>query len=189
MKKIIIVNSSPRAKGNCAKAVEILQENITDAEIEVFNLREKTVKPCMACGACKAKDTAMCVQKDDMGALLADIDSCDALVVATPIYYGTVNGPAKTFLDRTYPFFNPAKDNMSNATKFGKKVAIILTAGSMPRDVNLKQGEAYNCFDVAGFTESKVLSFNSEISGMDANIFSIEDDANQIKDLAKWLSE
>ncbi len=110
-------------------------------------------------------------------------------VVASPIYFGMVNGPAKTFLDRIYPFFNPMKENATIATKFGKKCAVILTAGSMPREVNEKHGEAFNCFGIAGFTESKVLSFNSEKSGMEANIFSIEEDAQQIKELAAWLSE
>ena len=189
MKKINLVNASPRQNGNCSMAMEIIRKNISDAEVEVFNLREKTVNPCIACNACKAKDTVFCVQKDDMADLLPRIDSCDALVVATPIYFGMINGPAKTFLDRIYPFFNPSKPNGTIAAKFNKKCAIILTAGSMPREVNMKQGEAYNCFEIAGFSDSKVLSFNSEKSGAQSNIFSVEEDAQQIKALAAWLSE
>ena len=189
MKKIILVNASPRKKGNCAKAMEIIRENVTSAEVEIFNLNETTVHPCLACNARKVKDTAFCVQSDDMGELLSRLDSCDALVVASPIYFGTVNGPAKTFLDRIYPFFNPSKENMTIATKFGKKCAILLTASSMPREVVAQAGEAYNCFGVAGFTNSKVVAFNSEKSGMAANIFSIEEDSAQIKELAAWLSE
>lgn len=189
MKKIILVNASPRKKGNCAKAMEIIQENAKNAEVEVFNLREKTVKPCLACGACKKKDVAECVQKDDMAELLPRLDACDALVVASPVYFGMVNGPAKTFLDRTYPFFNPSKPNMTAATKFGKKLAVILTAGSGPADAYTKIGEAYACFDTVGCTDKKILTFNSEKSGMDSNIFSIEEDAQKIKDLAAWLCE
>lgn len=189
MKKIILVNASPRKNGNCAMAMDIIKSNVTDAEVELFNLREKNVHPCLGCNACKAKDTAFCVQKDDMGELLSRLDSCDALVVASPIYFGAVNGPAKTFLDRIYPFFNPAKDNMTIASKSGKKCAVLLTAGSMPREVIAKAGEAFNCFSIAGFTDSRVAAFNSEKSGMDANIFSIEEDARQVKELAAWLSE
>lgn len=187
MKKIILVNSSPRKGGNCAKAIDIIRENAKDAEVVVFNIGEKTVNPCQACNACKAKDTAQCVQKDDMAALLSSLDACDALVVASPVYFGMVNGPAKNFLDRIYPFFNPSKPNMTCATKFGKKIAIILTAGSGPVDVYAKHGEAFASFDVAGFTEKKVLSFNSAKSGMDKNIFSIAEDAAKVKELADWL--
>ena len=189
MKKIILINASPRANGNCSKAMEVIAESIADAEITVFNLREKSVNPCLACNACKTKDTVFCVQKDDMTQLLPFLDECDAIVVASPIYFGMVNGPAKTFLDRIYPFFNPGKPNATIATKFNKKCAVILTAGSMPADVNAKHGEAYNCFGIAGFTDAKVLSFNSEKSGMGANIFSIEEDAKNLRDLAVWLSE
>lgn len=189
MKKIILVNASPRKNGNCAKAMEIIRENVTNAEVEIFNLNEKNVQPCLGCNACKVKETAFCVQNDDMRTLLSRMDSCDALVVASPIYFGTVNGPAKTFLDRIYPFFNPSKENMTIATKFGKKCAILLTAGSMPRDVVAKAGEAFNCFGIAGFTDSKIVAFNSEKSGMAANIFSVEEDATQVKELAAWLSE
>ena len=189
MKKIILVNASPREKGNCAMAMDIIQENLHDAQVEVFNIRERSLNGCKGCDACKSQETVSCVQKDDMAELLARLDTCDALVVATPIYFGMVTGQAKLFLDRTYPFFNPTKPNMTIATKFGKKVAIVLTAGSMPTDVNARHGEAYNCFGIAGFTDSKVLSFNSEKSGTGANIFSIEEDAQQLRELAAWLSE
>lgn len=189
MKKIILVNASPRKKGNCAKALSIIAETVKDAEVEIFDLNQKTVKPCLACGACKKKDTPFCIQKDDMADLLSRLDTCDALVVASPIYFGMVNGPAKTFLDRIYPFFNPAHPNMTSATKFGKKAAVILTAGSSPVDAIENHGAAYACFDVAGFTDKKILGFNSAQSGMDQNIFSIDEDADKIKALADWLCQ
>jgi multimeric flavodoxin WrbA len=189
MKKIILVNASPRKNGNCSRAMQIIQKNLKNAEVEIFNLQEKKVNPCLACGYCKRQDTAKCVQKDDMSNLLERLDSCDALVVASPIYFGNVNGPAKTFVDRIYPFFNPSKENMTCATKFGKKCAVIVTSGSMPPEATIKQAEAYNCFGIAGFTDSKVLAFNSEKSGMDGNIFDVEENAGKIIELAAWLSE
>lgn len=189
MKKIILVNSSPRRKGNCAEALSIISENVNDAEVEVFNIYEKSVNQCLACEFCKSKDTVQCVQKDDMSELLSRLDACDALVVAAPVYFGMVNGPAKLFLDRIYPFFNPAKPNMSAATKFGKKVAIILTAGGGPAEVYAKHGEQYACFDVAGFHDKKVLSFNSAKAEPGKGIFSVEEDAAKIRELAGWLCE
>lgn len=189
MKKIILVNASPRKNGNCAMALNILQQNLTDAEVEMFDLNTKTINPCLACNACKGKETAQCVQKDDMSDLLNRLDNCDALVIASPIYFGMVNGVAKTFLDRIYPFFNPTKPNMSLATKFSKKAAVILTAGSGSVKDYEKHGEAYACFDVLGCTNKKVLAFNSTKSGMDKNIFSIKEDADKIEELAHWICE
>ena len=189
MKKIILVNASPRAKGNCVDALNILAENVKDAEVVLFDLNKKVVNPCKACNACKMKENVFCVQKDDMSALLPELDACDALVVASPIYFGMVTAPAKAFLDRCYPFFNPTKPNMTIATKFGKKVAVITTAGSGPVDVYKKHGEDYCKFGVAGFTQSKVLSFNSAKCGPMGKIFADEAYAQEIKNLAAWLSE
>ena len=70
-----------------------------------------------------------------------------------------------------------------------KKAAVILTAGSSPVDAIENHGAAYACFDVAGFTDKKVLGFNSAQSGMDQNIFSIDEDADKIKALADWLCQ
>jgi len=189
MKKVILVNASPRAKGNCVDALNIIAENIKDAEVEIFDLNKNTCNPCKACNACKMKETVNCIQKDDMAALLPKLDTCDALVVASPIYFGMVTAPAKAFLDRCYPFFNPTKENMTIATKFGKKVAIIVTAGSGPIDVYAKHAEDYCKFGVAGFTQSKILSFNSAKCGMMGKIFADDAEAKQIKELAAWLSE
>ena len=45
MKKIILVNASPRAKGNCVDALNIIAENVKDAEVVLFDLNKKVVNP------------------------------------------------------------------------------------------------------------------------------------------------
>ena len=97
MKKIIIVNASPRKGGNCDVVADKLSSELKDAEVEVFALRDKKVGPCLACNACKSRKTPVCVQKDDMGALIPRIDSCDAIVLLSPIYFGSGYIPAKDF--------------------------------------------------------------------------------------------
>lgn len=188
MKKVILVNTSPRKEGNCDKAMAIIAENLTDAEVEVFNLSEKEVNPCMACGACKAKDIPSCVQKDDMGALIEKIDDCDALVIASPIYFGAVNGPAKTFQDRLYCFFNPTKPNASIASKPGKKALMVLSAGAGPAEVYAEHGKAFiGSFAVVGATDTKVISHNG--GNVPGEIWANDDNKAELVEAAKWLSE
>lgn len=188
MKKIILINSSPRHNANCDKAMEIIKENVKDAEVEVFTLRDKKVNQCLGCDACMRQEKAACVQKDDMADLIPRLDDCDAFVVASPVYFGMVNGPAKIFLDRLYAFFAPMKPNGTFATKLDKKAAIILTAGGGPADVYAQHGKAYSdSFHVAGAKDIKVLSFNG--GNVPGEIWKNTENANQVKELAAWLCE
>jgi len=138
MKKIIIVNGSPRKGGNSDVIAEKMAEQMRDADITMFRVREKNIGFCHGCDACKKKDKAECVQKDDMGRLIPEIDACDAIVVISPIYFGHLAAQAKTFLDRIYCFFDPSKPDMSLASGRGKKAAVILTCGAGDAEAYLK---------------------------------------------------
>ena len=68
--KILVINGSPRAKGNSDL---LCDEFICGAEeagnqVEKISLREKEISPCRACYACFR--TGTCVQQDDMADLL-----------------------------------------------------------------------------------------------------------------------
>lgn len=187
MKKVIVINSSPRHGGNSDTIAEMLKEKIMGAEIKQINLREADVKPCLGCDGCKRKDTVFCVQKDDMGKLLTELDSCDALVLLSPIYFGAINGPMKTVVDRLYPFFSFTKENMSAATKFGKKAAVIVCCMSGPVDVCQAEADKYAAtLAVAGFTNGKgycahdLMSKGAVKNNMEA--------VQKIDEIAAWIS-
>lgn len=188
MKKILLVNASPRKGGNCDVATQYLAEKLPGCDVTVFNMREKDCHPCQACAVCQGKTTQTCVQKDDIAALLPLIDQCDAIVLASPIYNHQINSQAKLFIERFYPFFNVTMENMSNTAKQGKKAALICTCWGSPRDVT----ERYAAWTVAGFsqigaTETQSLVFN-EIPERGA-ISGREDYLAQLDGLASWLAE
>lgn len=54
-------------------------------------------KACTACGTCW--------QKDDANKLCDMLRDCDSLVFATPIYFYSVSGQMKVFLDRTVQLY------------------------------------------------------------------------------------
>lgn len=186
MKKVILIDASPREGANCSMAVDFIAENIKDAEVEIFRLREKKLGPCLACNECKKLDKAACVQQDDLGDLVKRIDEMDGIVVAAPIYFGMVNAPAKALLDRLYCFFAPAKEVPTLSTKLDKKAALVLAAGSGPADVYAVHGEAYiGGFSVVGAKETKVLSFNG--GNLPGEIWKKEENLAQLKELSDWL--
>lgn len=188
MGKVIIVDASPRKGGNSDVITEKLCAEIKGKDVEVFKIREKNVNPCHGCDACKGKDKAGCVQKDDIGALIPEIDDCDGIVLISPIYFGQVNGQAKSFIDRMYCFFDPSKPGMSNASRNDKKAALICACGAGPVEVyGPYAASTVNSFNATGVAETKTYVCN------DVNApGSVKDNAEHMKavsEIAAWLSK
>lgn len=120
MKRVFIVSSSPRKKGNSDILAEEFARGAREAGNEVikFDIRGKDLKFCTGCLYCQTHDG--CVQKDCMSELYEAVGSSDVLVFATPVYYYSVCGQLKTFLDRLNPLY--PRDN-----KF-RKVYLLATA-------------------------------------------------------------
>jgi multimeric flavodoxin WrbA len=109
---IIAFNSSPR-DNETSKTELILQKFLegarrAGASTETIYLRQYKIKDCLGCFSCWVKDLGRCVQKDDMAELLFEnYLKADIAVLATPIYYMTMNARMKAFIDRTLPLMDP----------------------------------------------------------------------------------
>lgn len=188
MKKILLVDSSPRKNGNSEVVVDTLAASLTMADVTVFKMREKECRPCLACGACQNKVTQSCVQKDDMTALLPLIEVCDAIVVATPIYNHQINSQAKLFIERLYPFFNVDMKHMSNTAKFGKKAALVCSCWAGPRDIY----EKYAAWTVKNFSQMGAEEMKSLVFDQIPKAGDIKNNAaymRQLHELAQWLAQ
>ncbi|MDR1016249.1 MAG: flavodoxin family protein [Coriobacteriales bacterium] len=185
MAKIIIINTTPRKGGNCEVLAKRILVGLADSDPTYIDFKEADIRYCQGCDWCKHQDSAQCIQKDDMGALVPELDSCDALVLLSPIYYGELTAQAKTFVDRSYPFFNPAKPNMSMASKGGKKFALVTTCGGSDEEYQAYDEKLAQTFAVCGFSEQKVLALGGgSVPG------SLADDAAvqaKIADLVDWI--
>lgn len=103
--KILVVSGSPRSDSNTELMAAAFAEGARSAghEASVVRLSELRILPCLACDYCFSHD-GMCVQRDDMDALVEDICAADALVFASPIYWFGFSGQLKCFVDRLYAF-------------------------------------------------------------------------------------
>ena len=56
-KKILILNASPRKRGNIAQMVAEMSDEAKaqGAEVDVVDVQKLNVQPCMACMKCRAK--------------------------------------------------------------------------------------------------------------------------------------
>ncbi len=98
--KVCIVNSSPRYGGNCDVLCQQFSNGARDAghEVEVINLREKDIHPCIGCYGCR--NTHVCVRKDDMQEILPKLIEADVIVFASPVYFYSISGQMKCMIDR-----------------------------------------------------------------------------------------
>lgn len=66
---------------------------------EKIFLRDKEINYCVACEGCR--ENGICVQKDDMAEILVKMIDSDVIVMATPVYFYTMDAQMKTLIDRT----------------------------------------------------------------------------------------
>ena len=70
-------------------------------EAELIHLNKMDIKTCIACdrgwGQCRGGD---CILEDDFEKIRRKIGESDAVVFATPVYFGDLSESAKAFLDR-----------------------------------------------------------------------------------------
>lgn len=102
---VIGINGSPRKQWNTATLVAKTLEGAAaqGATTELVHLYDLDYKGCISCFACKTrggKSYGKCVLRDDLAPVLEKIAAADALVIGSPIYFGTVTGETRSFLER-----------------------------------------------------------------------------------------
>lgn len=102
-KKVLIISASPRKGGNSDSLCDqfLLGAKEAGHNVEKIRLQEYKINYCLGCGVCN--NTHKCVQKDDMKALLDKMVDADVVVLATPVYFYTMDAQLKTFIDRCVP--------------------------------------------------------------------------------------
>lgn len=110
MKNILIISASSRKNGNsdilCDRFAQGAEES--GHHVEKVFLASKEIKYCMGCGVCN--NTHRCVQKDDMKEILDKMVLADIIVLATPVYFYSMNGRMKNFIDRTVPRYTEIRN-------------------------------------------------------------------------------
>ena len=181
-RKTLILNGSPRPQGNTAWLIGELKKQLEGEVVELSAFRSK-IAPCVDCRSCWT--TAKCAVRDEMDTVYAD--DFDNVVIASPVYFGTLPGNLMGVISRMQPW-HAAKFFLNEPLQQRpKKSAAMLTAGG--------KGNQHNAFhhlraffrmvNAAGFEEHLVCSANTD------NVPAWEDPAaaEQVAELARWLNE
>ncbi len=101
--KALLINGSPREKGNTSFMLGKIREKLETAEVEVemYQLGGKSIKGCAACLMCARNTDSRCIIKaDPVNEIIEKILDCDALVIGSPTYFGNVSMEVKALIDR-----------------------------------------------------------------------------------------
>lgn len=101
-KKVLILSGSPRKNGNSDLLCEEFMRGAIDGgnRVEKIRVAEKHIECCKACYYCK-NNNGQCVIKDDMAEVLQKMIDADVIVLASPVYFYSIDAQLKALIDRT----------------------------------------------------------------------------------------
>ena len=105
MKKMIILNGSPRKNFNTAKLLKEAQQGAESAgaQTKYYDLYDYNFHGCKSCFACQRKGSTtegICALKDDLRPILEQCLNADAIIIGTPVYFSYPTGVFRCFMER-----------------------------------------------------------------------------------------
>jgi len=144
--KAVAVVGSPRKNGN----TEILAKHTLKAieeeglETEIISLAGLDIRSCKGCYFCRKEgNEEQCAQDDDLLSVYNRVKDADAIILASPVYFGSTTGLMKAFMERT-GFISGAKKTF--AGKVGGPLVVARRAGQ-----NFTFAQILYWFHILGF--------------------------------------
>ncbi len=127
-KQIVILNGSPRKRGNTSALVEAFTQGAQGAghTVTTFHLDSMNLHGCKGCCCGDSGRECPCVQKDDMAAIYPAVKGCDVLVLASPLYYWNLSGQLRMAVDRLFALEEGAENLLRG---HGRACALLMAAG------------------------------------------------------------
>lgn len=110
-KKVLILSGSPRKGGNSDLLCDEFMRGAMEKgnEVEKIRVAHKKIAPCSGCYYC-SKNNGKCVHKDDMAEILQKMIDADVLVLASPVYFYSIDAQLKAVIDRTVARWTEVKN-------------------------------------------------------------------------------
>ena len=110
-KKVLILSGSPRKNGNSDILCDAFMQGAEEAghAVEKIRVAEKSIGYCRGCYYCRSSG-GQCAVKDDMAEILQKMIDADVLVLASPVYFYSVDAQLKALIDRTVARWTEVKN-------------------------------------------------------------------------------
>ena len=100
--KTLIFNGSPRKNGDTAKLLEKLCATL-EGEVRIVRAYDCDISPCVDCRYCWKHSG--CAVNDKMQEIYPYFESCDNVVIASPIWFSSLSGPTLDITSRFQTYF------------------------------------------------------------------------------------
>ena len=179
--KTLIINGSPRPDGNTVALIRELKKHL-EGEVMEVSAFYSNIAPCVDCRGCW--NTARCVVDDGMQVIYED--DFDNVVVASPVYYGTLPGSVLSLMSRLQPWHAATYFINEPLVQRPKKAAAILTAGGKGNQERAFHHlrALFRMLNAGGFEEHLVCSPNTDTIPASEDLQAME----QVQALACWLN-
>ncbi len=180
-KKTLIINGSPRPAGNTAYLIGVLRRHLEGEAIEISAFRSG-IASCVDCRGCW--ETAKCVVQDGMQVIYDD--DFDNIVIASPVYYGTLPGSVLSLMSRLQPWHAATFFLKQPLEQRLKKSAAILTAGGKGNQANANHhlSAFFRMVNAQGFLEHTACSPNTDTVPAQEDKHAIA----AVVEIANWLN-
>ena len=101
--KVIAFNGSPHDDGVIQTALELMRAELESEgiETEIIQAGNENIRGCIDCRKCR--EIGKCAFDDDLVNKAAEkINKADGIITGSPVYYGSIAGGFKCFLDRLF---------------------------------------------------------------------------------------
>lgn len=169
MKKLLIINGSPRKNGVCAEVIMQVKPYFAECEIVEYNTYNLAAAPCIACNYCEQHDGC---SNHDLDVFFEDFEDADYIAVFTPVYNGFYPAPLKAIIDRFQRYYSARFCRGANPPIAKKRnVGLVVVSGSNARQnadymsnilkqcLEMLNGELKARYYIPG-TDSKNYTFN-----------------------------
>lgn len=122
----LILNGSPHANGDTAALLKVLKENLA-GEITQIDCYRANISPCTDCRYCTKKPG--CAIQDEMQNIYPLLETCDNIVIASPVYFSLPTAPVLSVASRIQTWFCASFFRKDPVPVKPKRGGIILTGG------------------------------------------------------------
>ncbi|MDD2371886.1 MAG: flavodoxin family protein [Firmicutes bacterium] len=182
----LVLFGSPKKNGHTGKLVEAFLK-VKNIEAEYIYVNNLEIKGCQGCLYCQSND-GDCKPKDDMTALYDKIKNAKKIIIAFPIYYGSIPGEFKCMIDRVFAVSSLEKIDGNNIYKSRwentRDIFLIVSHGNSINPVleSVQRIIKYFCVDTNSVLKGSYFS-----KPMD--MYDLKDDNSFIEDLLNASKE
>jgi multimeric flavodoxin WrbA len=133
---VLLIYGSPRRNGNTDGLMNKFEEGLLVNKkitrdllsIEKVFVRDLKFSPCIECRHCSTD--GVCAIKDEMQEVYDKLINCDFLAVSSPVFFTSVSGYLKSFIDRCQKFWALKYELKKRVIQKDRMGIFVSTAGS-----------------------------------------------------------